>query len=145
MNFERLLQHLATSVIGLAFGTLVGAFFIKCSLRLTARMLGTPIQPFSPARTFGAAACLSLVSQLIGGAFELIGSGAMMAPGVTIANERIPMLWFIARPLEFFLLAGLMIRFLPTTALRGTLISINFQILSTALLAVIVAAAALFG
>lgn len=62
----------------------------------------------------------------------------MIASGVTTANVVIPTRWFFTRSFEFFLLAGLMIRFQPTTLKRGYLVSLNFQGLTTAVFVLIV-------
>ncbi len=60
-----------------------------------------------------------------------------MLSGVTVGNVTIPTLSFVTRPFEFFLLAGLMVRFLPTIVARGCLVSLNFQVLTTAVMALI--------
>jgi len=143
MNPEWLLQRLAASVFIVAFNTVYYALFIKWSLVLTARMLGTPAPQLGTVRTLGMGLCVAVMNHLIYQIFALAASGAG-AVGFTLAGViTVPTHWFIIRPFEFFLLAGLMIRFLPTTFGRGCLVSLNFQLLTTVVMSIIIIGAIL--
>lgn len=138
MNLEWLLLRLMTSAIIVSIGTFYSAIFVKLSLALTAKMLGTAAPRPGTARTLVAGFCLTLVDHLLYQMSDLAGTGGLASHVNIVGVVSVPTYRFVALPLQYFLLAGLMIRFLPTTLARGCLVSLNFQLLTTAVLVLLV-------
>ena len=138
MSLYWVLQRLSASVFILAIGTAYCSLLIKWSLWLTSRLSGTPIPRAGPSRIVGMAFCVALMHQLLALAQGTSGTG-FTGSGVIIGHFTVPFRWIIGLPFEFFLVAGLMIRFLPTTFRRGCLIALNYQLFSIAALIGVIA------
>lgn len=142
MTLETVIRQSAITVIFISLGAIYSALLVRWSIRLTARMLGTATPQFSTARTLAVSLALALVSYGIWLTVQT-AVGNPLFSGLTFGRMTVPWSWIVVRPIEFFLLAGLMIHYLPTTVARSCLVSTIYQLLHIAVMAVMITLAAL--